>query len=516
MNSFDTNQKNRYEDRTTENSFFSSSVSNNSFYEIINKEKGLNAIFEREKIADEIKSILKSFDRNCKNINFKKGIYIYGSPGCGKTEFVMNILKELNYDIIKYDAGDVRNKTLIETITSNNVSNMNVLDMMTKCKKKIVIVMDEIDGMNNGDKGGINSLIKIIRQKKTKKQRLENKSMNPIICIGNYYIDKKIKELIKVCNTFELKTPTNTQITYILNRIVPSTIGMKTQYKTAILNYIQGDIRKLSFVLEMFLKKPDLIHTDILQSIFHKKLYNEDSKKITQSLIQQPATIEQHNKYMNETDRTIVALLWHENIVDILSTKQNTQSFPFYLRILENMCYADYIDRITFQHQIWQFNEMSSLIKTFYNNKLFHDTFPANQAQYKPSEVRFTKVLTKYSTEYNNILFIYNLCQELDLDKKDLISLFQELRIFNHYQLEMIESEKKKSSCIANQNSNTDDSEDKCNAMSSYSVFNIEKLFENTNITKLDIKRMYRYLDKNIKKDSGKTLDDDLEEEFIE
>ena len=37
--------------------------------------------------------------------------------------------------------------------------------------KKNVILMDEIDGMNNGDKGGINTLIKIIRPKKTKKQK---------------------------------------------------------------------------------------------------------------------------------------------------------------------------------------------------------------------------------------------------------------------------------------------------------------------------------------------------------
>ena len=55
--------------------------------------------------------------------------------------------------------------------------------------------MDEIDGMNNGDKGGINSLIKLIRPKKTKKQKLEEITLNPIICIGNYHIDKKIKEL---------------------------------------------------------------------------------------------------------------------------------------------------------------------------------------------------------------------------------------------------------------------------------------------------------------------------------
>ena len=74
--------------------------------------------------------------------------------------------------------------------------------------------MDEIDGMNNGDKGGINTLIKLIRPKKTKKQKLEEVTMNPIICIGNYHIDKKIKELMKVCNSIELKTPNNNQITH--------------------------------------------------------------------------------------------------------------------------------------------------------------------------------------------------------------------------------------------------------------------------------------------------------------
>ena len=95
------------------------------------------------------------------------------------------------------------------------------------------------------------------------------------------------------------------------------------------------------------------------------------------------------------------------------------------------MCYAEYIDRITFQSQIWQFNEMSSLMKTFYNNKLYHDTFPENINTYKPTEVRFTKVLTKYSTEYNNILFIYNLCQKLDTDKQDLLAIFQEIRLRN-------------------------------------------------------------------------------------
>ena len=137
------------------------------------------------------------------------------------------------------------------------------------------------------------------------------------------------------------------------------------------------------------------------------------------------------------------------------------------------MCYADYIDRITFQNQIWQFNEMSSLIKTFYTNKMYHDYLPENKNQYNPEEVRFTKVLTKYSTEYNNMMFIYGLCQELDLDKSDLISIFQEIRLLKPF-----------------------------NMLTNIETMNeIEEIFENYNINKLDIQRIYRYMDKSVKKD---------------
>ena len=446
----------------------------------------MNEILEREETANEIKNILKNFDAQCKTVSFKKGIYIYGSPGCGKTQFVWNLLKEMDYDIIKYDAGDLRNKSLVDSIACNNISNQNVLQMMSKKRKKLVIVMDEIDGMNNGDKGGITSLIKLIRQKKTKKQKMEQVTLNPIICIGNYYIDKKIKELMKVCNAFELKRPTNSQITSILFKNVPMLFqDIPPALKETILKYIQGDMRKLSFVQTLFLKKPELVYqADVLNQIFQCKSYNEDSKKITQSLINTPRSIAEHNLFMNETDRTIVALLYHENIIDPIADFPKNRTQLFYMKILENMCFADYIDRITFQNQIWVFNEMSSLMKTFHNNRIYHNSFPENRDKYHPTEVRFTKVLTKYSTEYNNQLFIYNLSQELDMDKKDLITFFQELRIlygndfYNNGEL-LSESEKR---------------------------------FEHTSIRKLDIKRMYRYLDKNVKKDEAIHLDD-LEED---
>jgi hypothetical protein len=90
--------------------------------------------------------------------------------------------------------------------------------------------------------------------------------------------------------------------------------------------------------------------------------------------------------------------------------------------------------------------------------------------------------LTKYSTEYNNSLFIQNLCQQLGMDKKDLFSFFLELK--NKY----------------------DDNQ-------------LLLLFENYEISKLDINRIYRYLDKYTKEnaidDDTSVDDDEYEDEKI-
>jgi DNA polymerase III delta prime subunit len=430
----------------------------------------INKILNRNKIADNIKTFFVNFEKEKEKLTFKRGIYIYGNPGTGKTIFIEKILKELNYDIVKYDAGDIRNKSIIDTITKHNMGDKNVLSMLQKKVKRIAIVMDEIDGMNNGDKGGISQLIKLIRPKKTKKQKLEEITMNPIICIGNYHMDKKIKELMKVCNSFELKQPTTKEMETLLNNLMPS---LEIELKKNLLNYIQGDLRKFDSIINIYNKQNMLLKNEIIQNIFQPKTYNEDSKKITQRLINTKYDINSHNNIMNETDRTIVGLLWHENIIDVLAKQPCETAFPFYNKILDNMCFADYIDRITFQKQIWQFNEMSSMIKTFYNNKLYHEEF-AKKPKFNPSEVRFTKVLTKYSTEYNNYLFMQNLCFTLSMDQKDLFAFFQSIR--------------------------EEKSEDE-----------IYEMFENYEISKLDVKRMYRYLDKHSLSDNITEIEADDE-----
>lgn len=433
----------------------------------------INKILNRSENENAIKNILNNFELNKNNILFKKGIYIYGDPGSGKTTFITNILKELNYDIIKYDAGDIRNTSIIEDIAKHNMSDKNIMSLFHKKVQKIAIIMDEIDGMNNGDKGGINTLIKLIRPKKTKKQKLEEVTINPIICIGNYHIDKKIKELIKVCNTIELKTPTNEEISFLVQTLLPN---IDNNTKNKMISFVQGDLRKLNNIYNFYKNDIEILKYNRFENIFQIKSYNDNTKKITNKLIQNYFTINQHNNIINETDRTSIGLLWHENIIDIIDKYETNISIPFYIEQLDNICLADYIDRITFQKQIWQFNEMSFLIKILKNNKLYHELIKKQNSKKKINEIRFTKVLTKYSTEYNNSLFIQKLCLKLGFDKKDLFGLFIHLK-------------------------------------NNYDENQIIHLLENYEINKLDINRIYRYIEKYIKENAVGTTDKEIEEE---
>jgi len=413
----------------------------------------LNRKLQEKKLLD----CLKYFEANKMNVLTPRGIYVYGSPGAGKTYFVKSVLEKLDYDIIMFDAGDVRNKSIIDNITKHNMSDTNIISMFHKKIRKIAIIMDEIDGMNGGDKGGINSLIKLIRPKKTKKQKKEDTTMIPIICIGNYHIDKKITEMMKVCTKIELKTPDNNQVNEIVKLLMPKLEG---DLIINMVKFIQGDMRKLKHIHEIYTTQQSILKNKIITNMLQPKTYNEDTKQITKRLLNNKYYINDHMLLMNETDRTSVGLLFHENIIDVLDKIPKNIAIPFYIKILNNLCFADYVDRITFQKQIWIFNEMSSLIKTFYNHALWHDLPKKKPVIFNPDKIRFTKVLTKYSTEYNNMLFIQNLCQQLNMDKKDVFSYFLSLR-----------------------QKHSDDE--------------IYELFDNDNyqINKLDINRVYRYLD---------------------
>jgi hypothetical protein len=416
----------------------------------------LNKILDRLDIEKNIEKILNNFSVNN---NLKKGIYIYGDNGIGKTKFICNLLKKNNYDILYFDNSIIRNKNLIETICSNNLSNKNIYSMLCNDDRKIVIVIDDIDTMNCGDKNGILSLIKLIREKKTKKQKAENVTNNPVICINNRSSDKKTLELMKVCNIFEIKSPTNKQNKEIIRNLFPNIYNFSESenklIETNILNFLGNNL--LSFEKLEFYYKNNFIFKKFCNNINENNYENNNLniKLITQKLLSKKLSFSDINVIL-ESDRTITSLLFHENIVNILTINH----LDIYLKILDNYIFSDYLDRIIFQKQIWQLTEYNYIIKIFYNNYILNNNNLLKHIDI--SNIIFTKILTKYSSEYNNYIFIYNLLQLFLLDKKDIFILF--LKYSNNL----------------NVNNNF-----------SYEIFNNYKIL---NITKLEVIRIIKYI----------------------
>ena len=128
---------------------------------------------------------------------------------------------------------------------------------------------------------------------------------------------------------------------------------------------------------------------------------------------------------------------------------------------------------------------MTSLVKTFYNNQLYHRKFPITPKPITLEQIDFTKVLTKYSTEYNNQLFLQSLCQRLTMDKKDVVCFFQELRTI-YGDLFYLNTDK---------------------------ISFVDTLLQKEEIDVLDIKRMYRFLDKNVKKEDLVEFQEELSDD---
>ncbi len=150
-----------------------------------------------------------------------------------------------------------------------------------------------------------------------------------------------------------------------------------------------------------------------IQTTPPKELVHNQYEKNIQVNLKQIMTKSFKEDFMIENEKATQALLFHENLIDVVKPEH----FPFYTQVLQNLCVGDYFDRISFQKQLWILNEMTYSIKLLHNYYLYQQS---NIVPKKVSEYRFTKVLTKYSNEYNNNTFIIGLCHKLHCSKKDL------------------------------------------------------------------------------------------------
>ena len=112
--------------------------------------KNLNEIRGQEEAVSKIRSFFKSFPDN------KKALILHGPPGIGKTTLAYALASEESYEIFELNASDFRNKEKIQEVLKPAIEQKSLTN-----KGKIILI-DEVDGMSEGEAGGITALLNLI------------------------------------------------------------------------------------------------------------------------------------------------------------------------------------------------------------------------------------------------------------------------------------------------------------------------------------------------------------------
>ena len=162
-----------------------------------------------------LKKYLEDIQNNCADFNNCKGIIVRGSYGIGKTTFVKKALTHLNYEIIEYDHTLSGSKN-IENLFEKQSSKESIINIFNKKKTKIVIFIDNLECINKNERGTMGEILKYTRGKKTKSQKNEEYSLNPVICISNNGSEKKINDISSKIYTINYQHISNDVIKNIL------------------------------------------------------------------------------------------------------------------------------------------------------------------------------------------------------------------------------------------------------------------------------------------------------------
>ena len=290
---------------------------------------------------NEIYNQLQNIQENI-NINTTKiCTFIYGNNGTGKTTLIKNILSKLKYNFYEFDVLSQKNKNITEFYDEYSKLNRNIMDIFYKKNNISVILIDNIDLINSIDKNTLTSLIKIIRPKKNKKTSESNNRIQ-IIVIGNNDNDKKIKELMKISNVIKIKQPSYSDI---YNNLLQNNPGID---KTIIEQYLNINKNINYYLINKFnqILLSNSINNFIKYSIDNDN--NNNVKHINYDILKNRLDFNDDNNKINDTDKTTVSLLFHENIIDYINGKECREKINIYKLILENYCFGDYMDRIIF------------------------------------------------------------------------------------------------------------------------------------------------------------------------
>eukprot|EP00892_Ulva_mutabilis_P010717 jgi/Ulvmu1/8017/UM004_0254.1 len=298
----------------------------------------------------------------------KKAILICGPPGIGKTTAAHIISQKCGFEIVEVNASDTRNKSdakLKDGINgklSNRIKELvNNTSLYTPGaqKRRQVLVMDEVDGMSGGDRGGVTDLIASIKVSKM-----------PIVCVCNDKYKQSMRTLRNHCIEVDWRKPTKQQVAGRLQAIARAEgLAINTAVIDALVESSQGDIRMMLGQLQMHRLRASSLTYDQVKASAQK-----DMDKSPFDCARKLLSIESCSMTMGDRmdcvfqDMDLVPLLVQENYINHRPNIANNEvtAMQVLAKAADAFSDGDVINRRVRMKQEWNLMPAAAMLGTVY------------------------------------------------------------------------------------------------------------------------------------------------------